>query len=346
MRGHAHQVAETRVLRRPNEGQCSHIVRNQGLAGELPDGIQNRCAEGLSVERGIGAQALFDALQAEFQVFTLVIFALTFDYSARNQQKSRAFLEAYGGSVRGRVGEKAQRQSRGREFGNASAVAEKSGRVPCVSIAERAKPLVVAADECRAGVNPRGRFHQAAVEAKGQRGHGFGFVDVGPRKELGSESVKYLLRSRENELIVLAASGDVEQAEQDAFGADPQGVVKISGDPFSVGGGGNLGTLDLGKLAGRGLQGRQRLGFTGMEESAHTRLGPEPKLAQALAAGKSLFAVLVAEVLAELALELAVVGMEGRAQGGFGGTALAQELQNSLDVAHAVSIVDVGNCSQ
>ena len=44
--------------------------------------------------------------------------------------------------------------------------------------------------------------------------------------------------------------------------------------------------------------------------------------------------------------KLAVVGVDGGAKGGFGGTTLADTLQDPLNVAHAVGIVDVGDGSQ
>ena len=201
MLGRVCQVAERGVLGGSDEDQGSHVIWNQGLAGELPNRIQNGRAKGLSAAGRIGLQTFFDAVEAEFQVFRFVIFALAFNDSARNQQNRCAFLQTYRGSVGGGVGKKSERQARGYELGNACAVAEKSRGVPGVGIAQRAKPLVVATDERRARVNPRGGFHQAAVEAKAKRGHGFRFVDIGPRKELGSESAKDLLRGRKNELI-------------------------------------------------------------------------------------------------------------------------------------------------
>ncbi len=41
--------------------------------------------------------------------------------------------------------------------------------------------------------------------------------------------------------------------------------------------------------------------------------------------------------------ELAVVGVDGCAQGGFGGISLAQAFENPLNVAHAVGVVDIGD---
>src|SRR6202035_1787941 len=107
------------------------------------------------------------------------------------------------------------RQAGRREFGNASTVAEQSGGMSGVGVAEGAKFLVIAADECGAGVNSGGGFHDAAVELNAERDHGFGFVDVMPRKEFGPERAKYVGRGGKDGQIVFATSGNIEQAEQD-----------------------------------------------------------------------------------------------------------------------------------
>ena len=57
-------------------------------------------------------------------------------------------------------------------------------------------------------------------------------------------------------------------------------------------------------------------------------------------------AVLVAEVLADLGFKSTVVGVDSSTQSSFGGTALAEKLQNPLDIAHAVRIVDIANRRQ
>src|SRR5271167_831191 len=59
-----------------------------------------------------------------------------------------------------------------------------------------------------------------------------------------------------------------------------------------------------------------------------------------------LLAVLVGEIPGQVGLELAVVGMDGGPQGGLGGIALADALQDALNIAHAIGVVDVGHCSQ
>ena len=80
-----------------------------------------------------------------------------------------------------------------------------------IGVAEGAKSLVIAAEECGAGVNPGGGFHHAAVELNTKSHHGFGFVDVRRGKQFGSESAKYFLRRREHGQIVLPTSGNIEQ---------------------------------------------------------------------------------------------------------------------------------------
>src|ERR1700692_660783 len=118
------------------------------------------------------------------------------------------------------MGKKTQRQPGGCEFDNAAAIAEQSRRMAGIGVAEGAKFLVVAADECRAGVNPARCFHQSTIELKTKRNHSFGFVYVGTGEKLGPDSPKDILRGRKHELIVLAAAGKIEQAKQYTFGTD------------------------------------------------------------------------------------------------------------------------------
>src|SRR5579864_3959616 len=60
----------------------------------------------------------------------------------------------------------------------------------------------------------------------------------------------------------------------------------------------------------------------------------------------ALRAISVGKVLGEVGLELAVIGVNGGAQSGFSGASLAEKLQNALDIAHAVGVIDVGDSSQ
>ena len=63
---------------------------------------------------------------------------------------------------------------------------------------------------------------------------------------------KFPARS-EDAAIILAPSGDIEQAEQNALGADADGIVEVSGNAFSGENGGNIRALDLGKDRRDGL---------------------------------------------------------------------------------------------
>ncbi len=124
---------------------------------ELGDGIQDGGAERLrGADRG-SLEKLFDAVQAEFLAGQFAA-ALALDHSARNQQQSGTFLQADGGSFGSGVGKQSQRKTGRTEFGDPAAVAEKSGRVSGIGVAERAEFLVVAGDEGRAGADAAGRF--------------------------------------------------------------------------------------------------------------------------------------------------------------------------------------------
>jgi hypothetical protein len=118
------------------------------------------------------------------------------------------------------VREQAKGQACGSEFGNAGVVAEQSWRMPGVGVAECAKPFVVAADKCWTTMHPSGGFHQAAVEFDAERNHGFGFIDIGARKEFGPANPKDSLGGRQEESVVLAPAGNIKQAKQYAFRAN------------------------------------------------------------------------------------------------------------------------------
>src|ERR1700732_2382213 len=158
--------------------------------------------------------------------------------------------------------------------------------MPCVGVAEGAKSLVVATDERRASVHAGRGFHQVAVELKTERHHGFGFVDVGRREQFASDGAEYLSCGGENGLIVLPPPGNIQQTKQYSFRTYTQGVIEITGDSHSVGGGGNLRAVNPRELGRDRLRGWWRLGHTGMEQSAHSNAGLNLKLAQEPTAGQ------------------------------------------------------------
>ena len=88
----------------------------------------------------------------------------------------------------------------------------------------------------------------------------------------------------EDAAVILAASGNVEQAKQNALGADAEGVVEISGNAFAHEDGRDVGPLDLGEDGGHGLGGGSRAGALGVKERAHGK--PKAKLAQERVGGK------------------------------------------------------------
>src|SRR3984885_4677170 len=101
MRARAPGVARGRGCRErsggADEGQGSHVVHNEGGAGEIADGIQNGRGKLPRGARGSVAHMLFHTLETEFEVFLRVVFALPFDHAAGNQQKSSTFFDADGG---------------------------------------------------------------------------------------------------------------------------------------------------------------------------------------------------------------------------------------------------------
>src|ERR1700757_2441346 len=86
-------------------------------------------------------------------------------------------------------------------------------------------------------------------------------------------------------------------------------------------------------VAGAFLRKRRKdiMGRRGWLTVAHLRHADHPVL----------LAVLAAEKLAHLGLQLSVVRMDGRAQRGFRGTALPDSLENALHVAHPVRVADI-----
>ena len=83
-----------------------------------------------------------------------------------------------------------------------------------VAITDRAQQFVVGPDKRRAGANATGRLHDGSVELKGQLEHGSGLVDVVAGKHLCSHRTKSLLRGRNDILIFLMASGNIQQSEE------------------------------------------------------------------------------------------------------------------------------------
>src|ERR1700680_1003800 len=60
----------------------------------------------------------------------------------------------------------------------------------------------------------------------------------------------------------------------------------------------------------------------------------------------SLLAVLVGEISGQVCFKLPIVAVNGGSQSGFGGAALTDALEDGMDIAEPIGIVDVGHGSQ
>src|SRR6202521_6206365 len=56
-----------------------------------------------------------------------------------------------------------------------------------------------------------------------------------------------------------------------------------------------------------------------------------------------LIPVFAGQVLSDFGFQLAVIGVDGGPEGGFGRTALSQSFENPLQITHAVGVADVLN---
>ena len=243
------------------------------FAAEVAHGLQDRGAELLGAAGGGRLEKLFDGPQTEF-LAALFVVALAFDHSARDEQQSRTFFHGHSGSVGSGVGKESEGQASGGEFGDSFGIAEKAGRMSGVGVAEGSELLVVAGDEGGARANAAGSLDNRAIDAKAKFSHGLGFVDVGAREELSTKVAEDLLSCGQDAAVILAAPGHVEQAKQNALGADADGVVEISGNAFSHKDGCDVSALDLGKHGRDGLDGRCDIRDAGVKERTHGEQAP------------------------------------------------------------------------
>jgi hypothetical protein len=132
-----------------------------------------------------------------------------------------------------------------------------------VGVAERAELLVITADEGGARVDAFGSLDEATIEADTEFGHGVRLIDVGPGEQLDAAFTEDILRDGEEMCVVLAASGDVEQAEQDALWAGAKGVIEVAAGSHAKGSGCKLPTIDYWKWRGDGFDGGFGSGLAG-----------------------------------------------------------------------------------
>jgi hypothetical protein len=130
---------------------------------------------------------------------------------------------------------------------------------------------VIAGDEGGAGTNPFGGLDQATIQEVVEFRHSIGFIDVGTGEELASGIAEDLLSGGEEMAVVLTASSDVEEADENALRADADGIVEIPGDARAGKDGGDVGSLDYREDGRSRLNDDGRLGITGPEQGTHTQ---------------------------------------------------------------------------
>lgn len=196
---------------------------------------------------------------------------LALNQPAGNEQKSCAFFQADRRGLAGGMREEAQGKSGRGKLGYSSFVANQARGVAGIRITERAEFLVIAGNESGARMDAAAYIDQSTIEPQAKVGHGVGFVDIGFRKKFQSRRTENLLSVDEDVAIILARSGDIEESDEDAFGAGADGVVEVSSHPFTGEDGSDVGAVDLGKDCRNGLDnGRCGLGIAETGQHART----------------------------------------------------------------------------
>lgn len=260
-RGRAQELAEGSGG--SQKSKSGAVVRDGGIGAEVRDRIEDGSAKSLRI-RSLGRlKSELDAVEAEWLRIPFVA-AFAVDNSPRNYEQRCAFLDTHGGGIAGSVGKKSERKAGRGEFGETGAVAKERGRVSSVGVTEGAKLFVIAGDESRAGAWAAADVEESAIDAKTKFGHSVGFVDIGRGKEFGADGAEDLLGSGEDVTVFVAASGDIEEADENAFRAGANGIIEISGNALADERGGKVRTIDLREDGGDGLDGSRRFWIDGM----------------------------------------------------------------------------------
>lgn len=155
------------------------------------------------------------------------------------------------------MGEKTEGKPGRSKFGDSGAIPKQSGSVSGIGIAECAEFFVVAREKRRTGVDAAADVDEMAIDIEAKLGHGVGFVDVGAREQLVPAIAEDFLRGGEELAVLLLDSGDVEEAEKNALGADADAVIEISGDALADKNGGNFSAVDAREDGRDGFNGRR-----------------------------------------------------------------------------------------
>src|SRR6267143_1014256 len=138
-----------------------------------------------------------------------------------------------------------------------------------VEITNRAQFFVVAASERGAGVDATGGVDDRAVKLETELGQRVGLINLFWRQELAADLAEYPLGGGEQVLILLPTARYVEQAEENARAADPNGVVEVPRVALPGKHGCNFGVPQNGESGGHGLDGWSQLAFPTLEQRLH-----------------------------------------------------------------------------
>jgi hypothetical protein len=194
--------------------------------------------------------------------------SIALNHASRNQEQRGSFRKSDGGSLAGGMGKQAEREAGGGKLRDTGAVVEKRGGMSGIGIAEGAKFLVVAGDESGTGVNAAADVDKLAVDVKTKFSHRVGFVDVGRRKQLGTQSAKDFLRGNKEIAVFIAPPGNVQQAYEHTFWADADGIIEISGQPLAYENRSDVSSIEFGEHGWDRLHPRS-FSLAGMKSGKH-----------------------------------------------------------------------------
>lgn len=218
------------------QGESGHVVVDGRRARELLGGAQNDETQIAGGGCGCLLQGSDDAFEPQF--FTLTF---GFDDAEGDDQQDGTGRERNGVSVASRVGEQAEGQPSGGQVSDAGCVAQQAGGVTGVGIADCTQIFVKAADEGRATAHAALELENRAIELLAEFDHGVRLADFGCGEEARGEITKSSLRGDQDLTGVLAAAGDVEQAEENTGWTYTQKLIKIASHALPVVEGGEFG---------------------------------------------------------------------------------------------------------
>src|SRR5579871_137805 len=334
-----------------DQSESRKILTGNELGAAGAGSAEDRRAEILGMARAGLLQQLFYAIEAEL-LFGAIIAEPALDDPTGNEQQSGARFHSDGRAVAGGMGKKSQRQARRGELRGSGMVVQQGRSVSSIGIAEGSEFFVVTRNEGRARMHALRVADEPTVESQTELGHGVGFVDVELREQLCANAAEDALGEGKNAAIFFAASGHVEEPEQDALGADAEGIVKVASYALADERGGDFGSFHGREKGWDRLDCRRRFIRTGLKDGAHEhvnegnvtqREADRKDMAYRTVAELTLSAKVLSKILGQIGLKLTVVGVDGATQGGLGGIALAQALEDALDIAHPIGLVDIGH---